>query len=111
MIDEFGERDVVGRSARSFIQTLDYFGIAEKTGNKAILKRRLPLNNEQLRIVLELYSREILQSPQISLNHLPKSIFNYFESSNLKDIAQKYNGEHWDYQHRINEDFLMVYET
>jgi hypothetical protein len=109
MIDEFGERDVVGRSARSFIQTLDYFGIVEKNGNKAIMKRRQPLNDDQLRVMLELYSREILQSPQISLNHLPKCIFNYFEYSNLKDVAQKYNGEFWDYQHRINEDFLMVY--
>lgn len=109
MIDEFGERDVVGRSARSFVQTLEYFGIAEKNGNNVILKKRLSLNDEQLRVILELYSREILQSPQISFNHLPKSIFNYFEFSNLKDIAQKYNGKFWDYQHRINEDFLMLY--
>ncbi len=111
MIDEFGERDVVGRSARSFIQTLDYFGIAEKKENKAILKRRLPLNDEQFRIMLELYSREILQSPQISLNHLPRSIFNYFEIPNLKTVAQKYNGQYWDYQHRIKDDFLLIYKS
>lgn len=109
MIDEFGERDVVGRSARSFIQTLEYFGIAEKTGNKATLKKRLHVTDEQFRIMLELYSREILQSPQISLNHLPESLFNYFEMPNVKAVAQKYNGEYWDYQHRTNEDFLMVY--
>ncbi|HOW14996.1 hypothetical protein [Methanosarcina sp.] len=110
MIDELGERDVVGRAARSFIQTLDYFGIAGKNGNKATLKKRLPVNDEQFRIMLELYSREILQSPQISLNHLPRSIFNYFEIPNLKTIAQKYNGEYWDYQHRIKDDFLMIYQ-
>jgi len=109
MVDEFGERDVVGRSARSFVQTLDYFGIAEKNGNKVLLKKCLSVKDEQLRIMLELYSREILQSPQISLNHLPRFAFNYFELSNLKAVAQKYNGEYWDYQHRINEDFLMVY--
>jgi len=109
MIDEFGERDIVGRSARSFIQTLDYFGIAEKNGNKTTLKKRLHVTDEQFRIMLELYSREILQSPQISLNHLPESLFNYFEMPNVKAVAQKYNGEYWDYQHRTNEDFLMVY--
>lgn len=111
MIDEFGERDVVGKAARSFIQTLDYFGIVNKNGNKVLLKKRLPVNEDQLRIMLELYSREILQSPQISLNHLPESLFNYFEIPNVKIVAQKYNGQYWDYQHRINDDFLMVYNA
>jgi len=92
MIDEFGERDVVGRATRSFIQTLEYFGVVNKTE----------------RIILNLYSKEILHSPQISLNHLPEFLFNYFNIPNVKTVAQKYNGQDWDYQHRVNDDYLII---
>ncbi len=110
MIDEFGERDVVGRATRSFIQTLEYFGIVQKTGMNAILKKRIPVDEQQLRVILYLYAQEILHSPQVSLNHLPEYLFNYFDLPNVKIVAQKFNGQYWDYQHRVNDDYLIVYE-
>jgi len=109
MIDEFGERDVVSRATRSFIQTLEYFGIVKKTGTNAILKKRIHVDEQQLKIIFSLYSQEILHSPQISLNHLPEYLFNYFDMPNVKMVAQKFNGQYWDYQHRVNDDYLMVY--
>jgi len=108
MIDEFGERDVVGRATRSFIQTLEYFGVVNKTGANIVLKKRIPIDEQQLRIILNLYSKEILHSPQISLNHLPEFLFNYFDLPNVKTVAQKYNGQDWDYQHRVNDDYLII---
>ena len=108
MIDQFGERDVVGRATRSFIQTLEYFDIVQKKGVNAFLKNRYPVDEEQLRIILNLYSQEILYSPQISLNHLPEFLFNYFDRPNVKNVAQKYNGQDWDYQHRMNDDYLTI---
>ena len=108
MIDEFGERDVVGRATGAFIQTLEFFGIIQKVGAKAVLKKRLQVDEEQLRIILNLFSKEMLHSPQISLNHLPEFIFNYFTFPNLKIVAQKYNGQDWDYQHRMNDDYLII---
>lgn len=108
MIDEFGERDVVGRATSSFVQTLEYFGIVQKVGTNAVLKKRLQVDEEQLRSMFILYSQEILHSPQVSLNHLPEFLFNYFDLPNVKNVAQKYNGQYWDYQHRMNDDYLIV---
>lgn len=108
MIDEFGERDVVGRSARSFIQTLEYFGIVQKAGKNTIFKKRIHVDDQQLRIILCLYAQEMIHSPQISLNHLPEYLFNYFELPNVKTVAQRFNGQHWDYQHRMNDDYLII---
>jgi hypothetical protein len=111
MIDEFGERDVVGRATISFIQTLEYFNVLQKTGTNAVLKKRILVNDRQLRIIFNLYSQEILRSPQISLNHLPDFLFNYFDLPNLKTVAQKYNGQYWDYQHRVNDDYLIINDS
>jgi len=108
MIDEFGERDVVGKAARSFIQTLEYFDIVKKSGKNAILKKRISVDDQQLRIMLCLYAQEILHSPQVSLNHLPEYLFNYFDLPNVKVVAQRFNGQYWDYQHRVNDDYLMI---
>lgn len=110
MVDEFGERDVVGRGTRSFIQTLEYFGIVKKTGTNAILNKKITVNDEQLRILFYLYAQEILHSPQVSLNHLPDFLFNFFNLPNVRDVSQKYNGQYWDYQHRMNDDYLIINE-
>jgi hypothetical protein len=111
MIDEFGERDVVGRATGAFIQTLEFFGIIQKVGTKDVLKKRLQVDEEQLKIIFILYSQEFLHSPQVSLNHLPDFIFNYFDLPHLKNLAQKYNGQYWDYQHRMNDDYLIVHDV
>ena len=108
MIDEFGERDVVVRAARSFTETLEYFGIVQKTGANIILKKRIQVDEQQLRIILHLYAHEILHSPQVSLNHLPEYLFNYFDIPNVKTVAQKFNGQYWDYQHRVNDNYLII---
>ena len=108
MIDEFGERDVVSRSTRSFIQTLEYFDIVKRTDGQIFLDKKIPINEEQLLLIIQLYSKEILRSPQISLNHLPEFLFGFFEIPDLKRVAHKYNGEYWDFQHRVNDDYIML---
>jgi len=108
MVDSFGERDVVTRSAGAFIQTLEHFGIVEKADGKLILKNRLMVNEEQAGVILQLFALEILRSPQISLNHLPGAIFNFFDLPDLKMVAQKHNGDWWEYQHRMADDYLII---
>lgn len=108
MVDSFGERDVVTRSAGAFIQTLEHFGVVEKLDGKLILKNRLMVNEEQVRVMLQLFASEIIRSPQISLNHLPQAIFNFFDLPDLKVVAQRYNGDWWEYQHRMADDYLII---
>jgi hypothetical protein len=110
MADTYGDRDVVRRSAGAFIKTLEFFRVIDTVGEKITLKKRLKLNEEQTRIVLQLFGKEIIYTPQISLNNLPFSLFNYFDLPNLATLAQKYNGHYWDYQHRIKELSLILYD-
>ena len=108
MVDSFGERDVVIRSAGAFIKTLEHFNVVEKAGGKPILKKRLMVNEEQARIMLQFFALEVVMSPQISLNHLPEAIFNFFDLPDLKVVAQRYNGDWWEYQHRMADDYLII---
>ncbi len=109
MVNSYGERDVVGRSAAAFVKTLIHFGVIDEQSDRLILKNRLKINEEQTRIILRLLALEIQCVPQLSLNHLPQSIFNFFEMPDLKKVAQMYNGEYWDYQHRLTDDYLIMH--
>ena len=109
MAGAYGDRDVVIRATRSFIQTLEHFGIIEAKNNTSLLKKPLPVDDEQFRIMLQLYAKEILHSPQISLQQLNPPLSQYFALPDIKSVAQKNNGQYWDYQHRMQEDFIVVY--
>ncbi|MFC1592843.1 hypothetical protein ACFL4C_02400 [Candidatus Omnitrophota bacterium] len=110
MIGSLGDRDVVARSVRAFIKTLEAFNIVLNEGGKLFLKERIPINEEQARIMFQLFAGEIINSPQVLLNHIPHTLFNYFHLPNIKTLAQKYNGQYWDYQQRVKDDLLVMYE-
>jgi hypothetical protein len=109
MVDALGDRDVVTRSAGAFIKTLETFNVVANQADRILLKGRLTINEEQVRIMLQLFAREIVNAPQISLNHLPPALFHYFRMPNLKPLAQRYNGQYWDYQHRVKDDLLIMH--
>ena len=107
--DRFGERDVVNRSVRSFLKTLSYFGVMQTMNDNLMLKKPLPVNKEQLRIILQLYAKDILKTPQVSLRQLHSPLFCFFALPDIKTVAKDYSGHYWEYQHRLREDFLVVY--
>ena len=109
MLDALGDRDVVTRSAGAFIKTLEAFNVVFNQGDRILLKGSLTVNEEQSRIMLQLFAQKIVNAPQISLNHLPPALFHYFRMPNLKALAQKYNGQYWDYQHRVKDDLLIMH--
>lgn len=109
MVEGSGDRDVVGRSARAFARTLDYFDLITMVNKKFMLNHALVINEEQAAIMFQLWARELRHTPQIDLNQLPPAIFGWFTWPDLRAIAQKYNGELWDYQHRMGGEYLAVY--
>ena len=108
IVDSHGHRDVVVRAVRSFIDTLVFWGIAEKTDNRILLKQKLQLTEEQTRAMFLLYAADLLRSPQISISNLPAFMIVFFEFPDLRQVAQRYNGETWDYQHRTDSDYLIL---
>jgi hypothetical protein len=108
MTDSLGDRDLVTRATMAFIKSLEFFDIVANTGNKLLLKKRLQVNEEQARIILQLFTKEINNVPQISLNHLPFRLFNYFDFPEIRTLAQKYNGLYWDYHHSVKDDLLVM---
>lgn len=109
MIGLHGERDVVIRSTRSFLKTMANFGVIENSKKKWILKKKLPLNEVQFRILIQLYAWEVICSPQVSLDDLPQSIFAYFSVTDVLNIARRYSGQYWDYQQRVGANIINVY--
>lgn len=108
MAEAMGERDVTVRAVGSFIKTLGYFGVTEENGGKTILKNKLPVNEEQMRIIIQLYASDIIRAPQVSFHQFTSPLFNYFNLPDLHALARKYSGIHWDHQHRVKEDYLSM---
>lgn len=109
IIDAYGDRDVVSRSVRSFLKTLEYFNLAAESKNKYYFKSPLSVTEDQLRLMLDLYGKDIINSPQIPLDDLPNPIFNFFDLPDVKVVARKYNGKDWEYQQRVGNDFLVFH--
>ena len=109
MVEGAGDRDVVARSAGSFINTLQFFEVVRELDKKLMLNKPLTINEEQAAIMLQLWARELRHTPQIDLNHLPPAVFAWFTWPDLRAVARKYNGELWDYQHRVGGEYLVVY--
>lgn len=106
----YGERDVVIRSTRSFLKTMANFGVMENSNNKKwILKEKLPLNEVQFLIMIQLYAREIICSPQVSLEDLPQPVFAYFNLPDVINVARRYSGQYWDYQQRLDANIINIY--
>lgn len=110
LVELKGERDVVLRSVRAYMQTLVNFGVATKDNKKIIIPRAIKLSKEQASILLQLYSLEILQSPQIHTKQFPKSLFGLFELPDLKTLIKQNNGKLWNYQERLHDNILIVKE-
>lgn len=88
MAESFGERDVVLRSARAFIQTLEHFGVVARLDDRLVLYRRFPVGEDQAPIMLQLFAAKILGAPQISLTDLPRAVLNFFALPDLSVVAR-----------------------
>lgn len=109
MAEAAGDRDVVIRSAGAFVNTLQFFGVINESEKRLILNKPLSINEEQAAIMLLLWARELRHTPQIDFKQLPPAVFAWFIWPDLRDLAQRYNSELWDYQHLMGGEYLVVY--
>ncbi|MDR4504917.1 MAG: hypothetical protein MRK01_09040 [Candidatus Scalindua sp.] len=109
MIHEYGDRDVVKRSVRSFLRTLVHFKILEQTGTqKYHLMNKPSMLNEQAKNFLMLYSKVFLKSAMVDLSSIDSSLLYYFKEVDLKEVAKKYHSNEWEYIRDVNRNHLLM---
>ena len=110
-VQEYGDRDVVKRSLRSFLATLDHFGFLSQIDKKHYnLFDKAKLSNEQLRDFLILYAKSFLRSKVVDIKNIEPEFFFFFQPVDLPNIAKKYNGIDWEYIRGANRNQLILKE-
>lgn len=108
-IQEYGDRDVVKRSLRSFLKTLEYFGFADKLLSDSIkIKLQIKLTDGQLRKFLLLYGNFYLNSKSIDLNSIEQEFLFFFNNPHFLTIARKYHGKDWEYIRDIGRNIVYL---
>ena len=110
IVELHGERDVVQRSARSFLMTLVFFGILKKKGINYEWNEKMTCSPKALAYALLFFSldngrvevdiRELRQDSRFSLINL----------ENLEDCVRQYNGVLWSYIRRPLTAKFMIHQ-
>lgn len=109
MVQEYGDRDVVPRSVRSFLKTLEHFGILLMVDSKtARIINNFQLNEEQLKDVLILYAKSYIKSNIIDLQQIDKTIFAFNDTQKFDEVAMQYNGTNWEYVKEYHRSMLIL---
>ena len=108
MTESYGDTEIVKRSTRAFLKTLSDFGILEaKSLNNYEQINKINLTSEQIADILELYA-VVNHTKQINIKNLDKTIFSYYNISDLTEIANKYHTDKWEYIRGIDRELLML---
>jgi hypothetical protein len=108
MVEKFGDLEIVKRSTRAFLKTLNDFKLIEKVSTESF--HQLPkqeLSGKQVKDILTLYSI-CNHTKQINLSGLDKSVFTWYKIAPLNAIAQKYHPDTWEYIIRSSEHLIML---
>lgn len=109
LVQEYGDRDVVKRSLRSFLATLNHFGFLSQINKKNYnLFDKATLSNEQLRNFLILYAKVFLISKVVDIKNIEPEFLFFFQPAALPDVAKKYNGIDWQYIRGANRNQLIL---
>jgi len=109
LVQEYGDRDVVKRSLRSFLATLDHFGFLSQIDKKNYnLFEKSTLSNEQVRDFLILYTRAFLRSKVVDIKNIEPEFFFFFQPVDLPGVAKEYNGIDWEYIRGVNRKQLLL---
>jgi len=109
LVQEYGDRDVVKRSLRSFIATLVHFGMLSQVDkNNYTLLPKESVGDEQVRDFLMLYATTFLKSAVVDLQNIPLEFFYFFEPVDLISVAQEFNGKDWEYVREVERNMLIL---
>lgn len=109
LVQEYGDRDVVKRSLRSFLATLNHFGFLSQINKKNYnLFDKATLSNEQLRDFLILYAKAFLRSKVVDIKNIEPEFLFFFQPVALPDVAKEYNGIDWEYIRGANRNQLIL---
>lgn len=108
MIEQYGDTEIIKRSTRSFLKTLDDFGIIEAV-NAANFNQypKLELSSEQVKEILILYAVS-KHTKQIDVFNLDKTIFAYYQQPDLDKVANLFHTTDWEYIKGVNRGLLMM---
>ncbi len=109
MVQEFGDRDVVKRSVRSFLKTLVHFRILKQQGTyDHQFLGKYNLSDEQVRDLLLLYTISFLNSKLIDLSQIDPTHLYFFKEIDLLNVARKYHSKDWEFIRDTNRNILMI---
>ncbi|MBF0227737.1 MAG: hypothetical protein HQK76_19995 [Desulfobacterales bacterium] len=109
MVKDYGDRDVVKRSVRSFFSTLVSFGILSQINkNNYILSEKLTVSDENIKNSIIIYAKVFLKSNVIDIYGIEPEFLFFFQSIDLQDVAYKYNGIDWEYIRDVNRNILII---
>lgn len=108
MVESFGDSEIIKRSTRAFLKTLHSFGIIEPLNSTTYVQLpKLVLSIEQVKDILLLYAISN-HTKQIDLKHLDKSLFAYYKTPNISDVANTFHTYDWEYIRGSDREFLMI---
>src|SRR5690554_1560076 len=108
MVESFGDAEIIKRSTRAFLKTLHSFGIIEPLSSTTYAQLpKLELSTNQVKDILLLYAVSN-HTKQIDLKHLDKSLFAYYKTPSLSEVANTYHTQQWEYIRGSDRELLML---
>lgn len=108
MVESFGDAEIIKRSTRAFLKTLHSFGVVEPISSSTFAQLpKLELSNEQVKDILLLYAISN-HTKQIDLKHLDKSLFAYYKTPSLSEVANTYHTNEWEYIRGSDRELLIL---
>jgi len=109
IVQEYGDRDLTKRSLRSFLKTLEHFGIIEEKDLKTFrIIKKFNLTDEQKKLFLLTYAAEYLKSEIVDLNKIESTFIYFIENPDFKQTAREYNNQAWEYVRETGREMVIV---
>jgi hypothetical protein len=108
MVDAFGDAEIIKRSTRAFLKTLNSFGIIDPVNSTTYTQLpKTVLSIEQVKDILLLYAISN-HTKQVDLKHLDMALFAYHKTPPLSELANKYHTEDWEYIRGADRELLLL---